>query len=58
MIDPWAGAGTTNLAATRLGRPNIYVDINPDFAELARGRLAREAAVACDDAENADAATG
>jgi len=42
VIDPWAGAGTTNLAATRLGRRNIYIDVNPDYADLARGRLARE----------------
>ena len=44
VIDPWAGAGTTNLAAARLGRPNIYVDSNRDYAELARGRLAGDAA--------------
>jgi site-specific DNA-methyltransferase (adenine-specific) len=39
VIDPWAGSGTTNLAASRLGRRNIYIDVNPDFAELALGRL-------------------
>ena len=46
MIDPRARADTTNLAAARLGRRKIYIDIHPDDAELARGRLAREAAVA------------
>ena len=44
VIDPWAGAGTTNLAATRLKRRNVYVDVNPAYADLARARLAREAA--------------
>ena len=44
MIGPWAGAGTTNLAASQLGRRNIYIDIDPSFTELARGRLARDAA--------------
>jgi site-specific DNA-methyltransferase (adenine-specific) len=43
VVDPWGGSGTTNLAASRLGRPNIYIDLNRDFAELARERLEREA---------------
>ena len=44
VIGPWAGAGTTNLAASQLGRRNIYIDIDPSFTELARGWLARDAA--------------
>ena len=41
VIDPWGGSGTTNLAASHLGRPNVYIDLNRDFADLAQGRLER-----------------
>src|SRR5205823_5624369 len=36
VIDPWGGAGTTNLAASRLGRQSIYIDINRDFRPRSR----------------------
>jgi len=43
VIDPWAGSGTTNLAASRLGRRSIYIDINPHYADLAHRRIVPDA---------------
>ncbi len=40
VLDPFAGAGTTLLAANRLGRNAIGVELNPDYVELARVRIA------------------
>ena len=42
VLDPFAGAGTTGLAARGLSRNAVLVELNPDFAEIARKRLERE----------------
>ncbi len=42
VLDPFAGAGTTGLAARRLGRNAVLVELNPDYADIARKRLERE----------------
>jgi hypothetical protein len=39
MLDPFAGTGTTGLAALHLGRDFTGIDLNPDFVALAAGRL-------------------
>jgi site-specific DNA-methyltransferase (adenine-specific) len=39
VLDPYAGSGTTGVAAARLGRRWLLVDRNPVAVELARGRL-------------------
>jgi site-specific DNA-methyltransferase (cytosine-N4-specific) len=44
VLDPFAGSGTTGLAAIRLGRRFTGIDLSPDFARLAAERLARAAA--------------
>lgn len=41
VLDPFAGSGTTGLAAIQLGRKFTGIDISPDFARLAGERLAR-----------------
>jgi site-specific DNA-methyltransferase (cytosine-N4-specific) len=41
VLDPFAGSGTTGLAAIQLGRRFTGIDISPDFARLAAGRLAQ-----------------
>lgn len=40
VLDPFAGSGTTILAALRSGRKAVAIDINPEYKELARKRLA------------------
>jgi len=42
VVDPYAGAGTTLLAAHRLGRRAVGAEMDPETFELARGRLERE----------------
>ena len=39
VLDPFSGAGTTALAALSEGRRAILIEINPTYAEMARGRL-------------------
>jgi site-specific DNA-methyltransferase (adenine-specific) len=40
VLDPYAGSGTTGVAAARLGRRWLLVDRNPAAVEIARARLA------------------
>jgi site-specific DNA-methyltransferase (adenine-specific) len=39
VLDPFAGSGTTALAAMQLGRSYIGIDNNPEYVELARNRV-------------------
>lgn len=39
ILDPFAGAGTTGLVADRLQRHAILVELNPQYAEMARRRI-------------------
>lgn len=39
VLDPFCGAGTTGVAALRLGRRFLGVEINPEYAEMARRRI-------------------
>ncbi len=43
VLDPFGGAGTTGLVAHRLQRRATLVEINPAYAELARGRIRGDA---------------
>lgn len=40
VLDPFGGSGTTGLVAERHGRNAILIELNPQYAELARQRLA------------------
>jgi len=42
VLDPYAGSGTTGVAAARLGRRWLLVDRNPAAVAIARARLAAE----------------
>ena len=42
VLDPFAGAGTTGLVADRLGRDAVLIELNPEYAEMARHRIAED----------------
>ena len=42
MIDPFVGSGTTCIAARRLGRRSIGIDLSLDYLAIAKRRLADE----------------
>ena len=39
VLDPFAGSGTTALAAIQLGRKHIGIDINEEYVQLAKRRI-------------------
>ena len=43
VLDPFAGSGTTGLVAKRLGRNAILIELNPEYADMARERLKQDA---------------
>ncbi len=43
MLDPFNGAGTTGVAALGLDRRYIGIELNPDYAAMARARIIDEA---------------
>jgi DNA modification methylase len=43
VLDPFGGAGTTGLVSDRLGRHATLIELSPDYAEQARGRIVAEA---------------
>lgn len=42
VLDPFGGAGTTALVALRHGRRAALIELNPDYAEMARRRIEKE----------------
>lgn len=40
VLDPFAGTGSTLLAAARLGRQGIGIELSPEYAAVARERIA------------------
>jgi site-specific DNA-methyltransferase (adenine-specific) len=44
VLDPFAGIGTTCVAAVKLGRHFIGAEKHPEYAELARWQVERAAA--------------
>ena len=39
VVDPFLGSGTTCIAAKRLRRKWIGIEINPEYAEIAAARI-------------------
>ena len=39
ILDPFAGAGTTGLVATRLGRDCTMIELNPEYVKIIERRL-------------------
>ena len=43
VLDPFLGAGTTALVADRLGRDCIGIELNPEYADMAKRRIEGDA---------------
>jgi len=43
VLDPFGGAGTTGLVSDRLGRNAILMELNPEYAAMARRRIEGDA---------------
>ena len=39
VLDPFGGSGTVGQVADRLGRDAILIELNPEYAEMARRRI-------------------
>ena len=42
VLDPFGGSGTVGLVAQALGRDSILIEMNPEYAEMARDRIYKE----------------
>ncbi len=42
ILDPFFGSGTTGVAAVRMGRHFIGIEINPDYCKIAEKRIQEE----------------
>lgn len=40
VLDPFCGSGTTGVVALRHGRRFLGIDLNPEYAQMARQRIA------------------
>lgn len=49
VFDPFAGSGTTSLAAKNLGRNSVGYEINKEFAPVIREKLGADQITLCDD---------
>lgn len=43
VLDPFGGSGTVGLVADRLGRDAILIELNPEYADMARARITGDA---------------
>ena len=41
VLDPFSGAGTTGVVACKLNRIYIGIELNPEYAEMSKNRLAK-----------------
>jgi DNA modification methylase len=38
VLDPFGGSGTVAMVASELGRDSVYIDLNPDYTQMAKAR--------------------
>jgi DNA modification methylase len=43
VLDPFNGAGTTGLVATRLNRNYVGIELNPEYVEMSKRRIVNDA---------------
>jgi len=43
VLDPFSGSGTTAKMARETGRRFIGIEVNPEYVEISRKRLAKQA---------------
>lgn len=43
VLDPFGGAGTTGLVASRLGRDATLIELNPKYTEMTQRRIEKDA---------------
>lgn len=55
VLDPFAGAGTTAVAATRLRRDHLGIELNPTYRALALDRIATTVVRDCTGPDGGDA---
>jgi DNA modification methylase len=48
VLDPFGGAGTTGLVADRLQRNAVLIELNPQYADMARERITKDAGMFAD----------
>lgn len=41
VLDPFAGSGTVGVVAQKAGRKAVLIDVNPDYCDMMRDRLAQ-----------------
>jgi len=60
VLDPMAGTGSTLIASLRAGRHSVGIELNPDYAEIAREWVQEEREILSDSAPHlkADIITG
>jgi DNA modification methylase len=46
VLDPFGGSGTTGLVAVNAGRKAVLIELNPEYVEMAKGRLVEATAQA------------
>lgn len=42
VLDPFGGAGTTGMVANRLQRSAVLIELNPEYAAMARDRIRKD----------------
>ena len=47
-LDPFGGSGTVGLVADRLSRDAILIELNPEYADMARARITEDAPLFAD----------
>ena len=52
VLDPFSGAGTTGVVACKLNRIYIGIELNPEYAEMSKNRLAKTVGASVSQAKN------